>query len=71
MRLARQLEVRILRLFYEMRAAEIQGKSTLLKTGRSMLPVNNVSVTAAILGSTTKNTSCTSNYFPWDIQISN
>jgi len=36
-----------------------------------MLPVNIVSVTAAILGGTTKNTSRTSNYFPWDIDISN
>jgi len=36
-----------------------------------MLPVNNVSLTAAILGGTTKNTSRTTNYFPWDINISN
>lgn len=67
MKSSQQLEVRMLRLFYEMRAAEVQGKSRLLNPGGSMLPVNSVSVTTGILGGTTKNTSCTSNYFPWDI----
>jgi hypothetical protein len=67
MRPAQQLEVRTIRLFYEIRADVVQGKSRLLNPSGSMLLVNNASETAAMLDGTTKNTSCTSNYSQCDI----
>jgi hypothetical protein len=68
-RLALELEVSTLRLFHKRRAPEVQWISRLLNPGGSRLPINNASMTAAMLGDIT-NTSCTSNYFPQDIQNS-